>query len=74
VKPIHQSPLKQSAQPRRGAAPAILGHDVPRARITAAGWAWMLLYLGLPVALLGNLLDLLTQWAFGWCIGLWCLA
>ncbi|NBU88833.1 MAG: hypothetical protein EBS16_06460 [Betaproteobacteria bacterium] len=71
---MHQRPFKRSTKTSRGAAPSILGHDVPRARITAAGWGWLVVYLGLPVAVLGNLLDLLTQWAFGWCIGLWCLA
>jgi hypothetical protein len=29
--------------------------------------------LGLPIALVGNLLDLLVQLALGWCIGLWCI-
>lgn len=52
----------------------ILGHDIPKARLTAAGWAWGALYLGLPVLLLGNLMDFIFQWTFGWCIGVWCIA
>jgi hypothetical protein len=51
----------------------ILGHDLPKPRITGAGVLWCLVYVGLPVALIGNLLDLAFQWAFGWCIGLWCM-
>jgi hypothetical protein len=52
---------------------AILGHDIPKTRLTISGWAWGSLYLGLPVILLGNLIDLFFQWALGWCIGIWCI-
>lgn len=51
----------------------ILGHDVAGARLTWVGVFWLLVYLGLPVVLLGNLLDLLVQWSLGWCVGLWCI-
>jgi hypothetical protein len=51
----------------------IFGHDIPKARLTAVGWAWGALYLGLPVLILGNLLDVFFQWALGWCIGVWCM-
>jgi hypothetical protein len=47
--------------------------DIPGARLTVSGVLLVLFYLGVPVAILGNLLDLLFQWWFGWCIGLWCL-
>ncbi len=47
--------------------------DIPGARLTASGVLLLLLYLGLPVAILGNLLDFLFQWWFGWCIGFWCI-
>ena len=47
--------------------------DISGARLTISGVLLLLFYLGLPVAILGNLLDLLFQWWFGWCIGLWCL-
>lgn len=53
----------------RGTSP----RDVPGARLTPVGVLLCLLYLGVPVAVLGNLIDLLFQWLFGWCIGLWCL-
>lgn len=52
---------------------AILGHDIPKARLTVLGWTWGALYLGLPVMLLGNLLDFFFQWTLGWCIGVWCI-
>ena len=57
----------------RGSATAIMGHDVGGARLTPAGVFWLVVYLGLPVLLLGNLLDLLVQWSLGWCVGLWCI-
>ncbi len=52
---------------------AINGHDIPKFRLTPSGWAWLALYLGLPVLVLGNLLDFFFQWALGWCIGVWCI-
>lgn len=42
------------------------------AKLTGAGWLWVLVYFGVPVVLLGLLLDLLVQTAFGWCVGIWC--
>jgi hypothetical protein len=52
---------------------AILGHDISKARLTFSGWAGGALYLGLPVILLGNLIDFFFQWTLGWCIGVWCI-
>ena len=52
---------------------AILGHDISKARLTISGWAWAALDLGLPVILLGNLIDFFFQWTLGWCIGVWCI-
>ena len=52
----------------------VMGHDIGGARLTAAGVFWLGVYLGLPVLVLGNLLDLLVQWGLGWCVGLWCIA
>ena len=51
----------------------VMGHDIVGARLTAAGVFWLAVYLGLPVLVLGNLLDLLVQWGLGWCVGLWCV-
>jgi hypothetical protein len=46
---------------------------VPKEQLTLAGYLWLGVYLGLPVVILGNLLDLLVQKCFGWCIGFWCI-
>ncbi len=51
----------------------VLGHDIPKPRLTLAGAAWCMLYLGVPVFLLGAVIDALVQWALGWCLGLWCM-
>ena len=58
---------------RQRAGVPIMGHDVAGARLTAAGVFWLLVYLGLPVLVLGNLLDALAQLSLGWCVGLWCI-
>ena len=57
----------------QGSARRVASPDIPGARLTASGVVLLLFYLGLPVAILGNLLDFLFQWWFGWCIGFWCL-
>jgi hypothetical protein len=61
---------KSSSSPQEH---AVLGHDIPKARLTMSGWTWIGLYLGLPVILLGNLMDFFFQWTLGWCIGIWCI-
>jgi hypothetical protein len=43
------------------------------ARLTPTGWFWVLVYLGVPVMLLGLVLDLVVQTALGWCVGIWCV-
>lgn len=48
----------------------ILGHDLPKPRLTLAGALWCILYLVVPVLTLGSLLDALAQWWLGWCLGL----
>jgi hypothetical protein len=52
----------------------ILGHTLPEPRLTFAGLALLLLAATVPIAIIGSLLDLLVQWLFGVCVGLWCLA
>jgi hypothetical protein len=52
----------------------VLGHRIPEPRLTALAIALLLAALTLPVLAVGTLLDLLVQWVFGWCVGLWCLA
>lgn len=67
-------PTPQSVTDSRRSRHSVLGVDIPKVRPTAAGVFWLLVYLGLPVAVIGNLLDLLAQILLGWCIGFWCLA
>lgn len=52
---------------------SVLGHDIPRVRMTAWGAFWIFTYLVFPVLLLGNMLDLVIQVIFGWCVGVWCV-
>ena len=50
----------------------ILGHRIPEPRLTARAFGLFALLVLLPVFLLGCLADLLVQWLFGVCTGLWC--
>jgi hypothetical protein len=52
----------------------VKGIDVGKPRITPWGLWYLFLYLGVPVMLLGALVDLAIQWSTGWCVGLWCMA
>lgn len=51
----------------------ILGYDIDKPRITAAGWLLILVYLGVPAMLIGGLIDFMIQLATGRCLGVWCL-
>jgi hypothetical protein len=51
----------------------VLGHSLPEPRITLAGALLLALAVSIPVLVLGSLLDLLVQWIFGICVGLWCM-
>ena len=66
--------MRSSPAPADKAPASVMGHDVAGPRLTLAGVFWLLVYLGLPVLILGNLLDLLVQWSLGWCVGVWCIA
>ncbi len=55
------------------AAKEVMGLVAGKPRITLVGMLYVLLYLGLPVAALGALLDLGIQLVFGVCVGLWCV-
>jgi hypothetical protein len=50
-----------------------LSPDIPGARITFTGVLLCVVYLGLPVLVLGNLADWLVQRVLGWCVGFWCV-
>ena len=51
----------------------ILGYDIDKPRITAAGWLLLLFYLGVPAMAIGGIIDLVLQWFTGQCVGVWCL-
>lgn len=50
----------------------VLGHDIPKARLTPLAWLWIALYLGFPVLLIGTVLDVLSSWLLGRCTAWWC--
>jgi hypothetical protein len=51
---------------------AVMGYRIAEPRPTLLAACWALIYLGLPVLLLGMLLDMLVQLITGYCTGLWC--
>jgi len=65
--------MPPEAHVRNVAPERVLGHDIPKVRPTWAGVFWCCVYLGLPVAVIGNALDFLAQILLGWCIGFWCV-
>ncbi|MAP94317.1 MAG: hypothetical protein CMK07_05140 [Ponticaulis sp.] len=52
----------------------ISGHRLPTPRVTLTAVGLAVAWIGLPILLIGGLLDLFMQLAFGICTGLWCLA
>lgn len=52
----------------------IAGHKLPEPRITPMAIWLVFLWVGVPILVLGGLLDLVMQLAFGICTGLWCYA
>jgi len=51
---------------------AVMGYRIAEPRPTLLAAFWAMIYLGLPVLLLGMLLDLLLQLITGCCSGFWC--
>lgn len=52
----------------------VAGHRLPEPRITPMAIWLAFLWVGLPVLAIGGLLDVVMQFAFGICTGLWCFA
>jgi hypothetical protein len=50
----------------------IMGHRLAEPRPTLMAVMWAMIYLGLPVALIGGLIDVLIQVFTGHCTGWWC--
>ena len=57
---------------QRSPTQTILGHCIPEPRLTWMALLWGLLYLGLPLFVVGTLIDLLIQKITGTCTGFWC--
>lgn len=55
------------------AADTISGHRLPEPRLTLTAIWLVFLWIGLPILVIGGLLDLAFQLLFGICTGLWCL-
>ena len=66
-------PLLSLARTEKTGRHVVLGYDIPKPRPTLAGLGLCILYLGVPVAIIGNLIDFVLQLTLGWCIGVWCL-
>ena len=52
----------------------ISGQRLPEPRITLTAVWLAFVWIGLPILVLGGLLDLAVQLLFGTCTGLWCFA
>ena len=50
----------------------IAGHRLPEPRITPMAIWLAFPWVGLPILVIGGLLDIAMQFAFGICTGLWC--
>ena len=54
----------------------VMGHDLPRPRLTRDGFVMMLAYFAAPIMAVLLAVDVILYFvlkaAFGWCYGLWC--
>ena len=57
---------------KRKEAQTISGHKLPEPRITPMAIWLGFLWVGLPILVIGGVLDLAMQFIFGVCTGLWC--
>jgi hypothetical protein len=51
----------------------ISGHTLPEPRVTLSAVWLVFLWIGLPILIIGGLLDLAVQLVFAVCTGLWCV-
>ncbi len=52
----------------------ISGQKIAEPRLTLAAIWLAFLWIGLPILIIGGLADLIAQFVFGYCTGLWCYA
>ena len=57
---------------KRTPVQTVMGYRLPEPRLTWQAALWMVVYLGLPLLLVGTLFDLAIQLTTGICTGLWC--
>ncbi len=57
---------------KRTPVQTVMGYRLPEPRLTWQSALWMVVYLGLPLLLVGTLIDLAIQLTTGICTGLWC--
>jgi hypothetical protein len=57
---------------KRNPVQTIMGQRIPEPRPTLMAALWAFVYLGLPILVVGTLLDMLVQYATGVCTGWWC--
>jgi hypothetical protein len=50
----------------------VMGHRLEEPHLTLWVVWWVFVYLGLPLLLAGNVIDLLIQYFTGSCTGFWC--
>ncbi|MEI6384002.1 MAG: hypothetical protein WCO80_10155 [Betaproteobacteria bacterium] len=50
----------------------VMGHRIEEPHLTGMAFLWGLLYLGLPLLLLGMAIDGVIQITTGHCTGWWC--
>jgi hypothetical protein len=58
----------------RSKVETISGHRIPEPRITPIAIWLVFLWVGVPILVIGGLMDLAMQLVFGICTGLWCIA
>lgn len=57
---------------RKKKVETVAGEKLPEPRITFMAIWLVFLWVGLPILVVGGLLDLAVQFFFGVCTGLWC--
>lgn len=67
------SAAQPAAKAKKAKVQTIAGHRLPEPRITPMAIWLAFLWVGAPVLVLGGALDLVSQFVFGVCTGLWCI-
>ena len=57
---------------KRTPVQTVMGHRLPEPRLTWQAGLWVFIYVGIPLLLIGTLIDLAIQLITGICTGLWC--